>query len=228
MIIEDYVGSFDARMEKLNLLILGRRNLILVGSSFGGLMAATYACRNPENVSRLILLAPALNLEEFTGCVASKLKMPAIIFHGRSDDVVPLLPVLKIAEEVFMDLDFHVLDDDHPLSRSFESLGWSVYCNKRNFCLIIARPSLIPFILFLFLPEHGLSKAQGLFPFIDKFFNLQFRPDDSTFHAIVESAFRFIVLESERDQENNQYGNNHCLNKALQEINDNCGNNEYQ
>jgi pimeloyl-ACP methyl ester carboxylesterase len=124
MIIEDYVGSFDARMEKLNLLILGRRNLILVGSSFGGLMAATYACRNPENVSRLILLAPALNLEEFTGCVASKLKMPAIIFHGRSDDVVPLLPVLKIAEEVFMDLDFHVLDDDHPLSRSFESLGW--------------------------------------------------------------------------------------------------------
>ena len=48
MIIEDFSGPLEERMEKLNRLLSGREDLILVGSSFGGLMAAIYACENEK------------------------------------------------------------------------------------------------------------------------------------------------------------------------------------
>ena len=51
MIIEDYTGSLEARMEKLEAVLAGKEDLILVGSSYGGLMAAIYACRHPGKVS---------------------------------------------------------------------------------------------------------------------------------------------------------------------------------
>ncbi|MBT8490511.1 MAG: alpha/beta hydrolase, partial [Deltaproteobacteria bacterium] len=65
MIIEDYPGSFEERMLKLNKVLSDKKDLILVGSSYGGLMASVFTCTNEERVTRLILLAPALNLEEF-------------------------------------------------------------------------------------------------------------------------------------------------------------------
>ena len=65
MIVEDYPGTFRERMEKLTALLKDRDNLIVVGSSYGGLMAAVYACENEKRMRKLILLAPALNLEEF-------------------------------------------------------------------------------------------------------------------------------------------------------------------
>ena len=65
MIIEDYTGDFDTRMSKLSGLLAGRTDLILVGSSYGGLMASQYAMGNEGRVKKLILLAPALNLPEF-------------------------------------------------------------------------------------------------------------------------------------------------------------------
>jgi pimeloyl-ACP methyl ester carboxylesterase len=63
MIIEDYFGSFSERMEKLEGLLAGKDPLVLVGSSYGGLMAVVYACLHQERVKKLILLAPALHLE---------------------------------------------------------------------------------------------------------------------------------------------------------------------
>jgi len=38
MIIEDYTGDFSTRMRKLNRLLSGKNDLIIVGSSYGGLM----------------------------------------------------------------------------------------------------------------------------------------------------------------------------------------------
>ena len=65
MIIEDYIGDFATRMRKLDSLLAGKNNLIIVGSSYGGLMAVQYAMENENRVKKLILLAPALNLPEF-------------------------------------------------------------------------------------------------------------------------------------------------------------------
>jgi len=124
MIIEDYPGSLEDRMTKLRRILSNKRDIVLVGSSYGGLMAAMYACDNEHEIKRLILLAPALNLEEFEPYLNRKIKMPVTLYHGSRDDVVPLKPVYGIASKVFQDLSHHIVDDDHPLSETFTAFDW--------------------------------------------------------------------------------------------------------
>jgi len=124
MIIEDYVGSFAERMDKLERLLSGKDSLIIVGSSYGGLMAAIYAGRYEDRVKRLILLAPALHLETSFPSLLRKLQIPVTIFHGRQDDIVPLKEVRAVAEQVFMNLDFNVVEDNHVLHKTFPTLAW--------------------------------------------------------------------------------------------------------
>lgn len=124
MIIENYFGSFSERMEKLEELLAGKEHLILVGSSFGGLMAAVYACLHEERVKKLILLAPALHLEYYQPYLTKKLIMPIALFHGRQDDVVPLEAVRAVAEPLFMNLKFNMVEDDHVLHNTFSTLEW--------------------------------------------------------------------------------------------------------
>jgi len=124
MIIEDFFGSFSHRMEKLEGLLARENHLILVGSSFGGLMAAVYACLNEERVKKIVLLAPALHLETYQPYLKKKLSMPITIFHGRQDLVVPLEAVRAIAEQVFMNHQFKAVEDDHSLHDTFAALEW--------------------------------------------------------------------------------------------------------
>ncbi|MFA5182394.1 MAG: alpha/beta fold hydrolase [Syntrophales bacterium] len=124
MIIEDYTGPLEARMEKLEAVLTGKEDLILVGSSYGGLMAAIYACRHPGKVSRLILLAPAINLEEFEPYAGQVLTMPVHLYHGRRDDVVPPGEVRPVAEAVFSELTYSLVEDDHSLHETFPGLPW--------------------------------------------------------------------------------------------------------
>lgn len=124
MIVEDYSGSFRERMSKLEEVLRGRNNLILTGSSFGGLMAATYACRHEARVLKLILLAPALHLHFYAPYRNITLKMPVAVYHGIQDDVVPLNAVRKTAERVFPNHTFHAVEDDHSLHRTFHTLDW--------------------------------------------------------------------------------------------------------
>ena len=124
MIIEDYQGNFDCRMQKLREVLAGKSNLVLVGSSYGGLMAATFALEDENRVKKLILLAPALNLKEFPSIPEKKLQVPVVIFHGKHDDVVDPGTVRTIADETFSNLDYHLIDDDHPLSVHFPKLDW--------------------------------------------------------------------------------------------------------
>jgi pimeloyl-ACP methyl ester carboxylesterase len=124
MIVKDYTGSLENRIEQLNTVLAGKTDLILVGSSYGGLMAAIYACLDPKKVKKLILLAPALDLAPFRPYLKNRLTMPTVVYHGRNDEVVSPGPVREIVEKMFADLDYHSVDDDHPLSRSFETLDW--------------------------------------------------------------------------------------------------------
>ena len=124
MIIDDYAGNFQIRMQKLKSILGGLDNLILVGSSFGGLMAAQFALDNETRVKKLILLAPALILEGFENAVKQKLQIPVILYHGTKDDVVNPDAVKKIAEKTFGRLEYHLVDDDHPLSNIFPTLDW--------------------------------------------------------------------------------------------------------
>lgn len=124
MLIEDYTGGIEERMEKLHRILTGRKDLILVGSSYGGLMTAMYACDHEEKTRRVILLAPALNLEEFRPYRDRTITIPVSLYHGSRDDVVPVEDVREIASRVFTDLTYHIVDDDHPLSETFPSFGW--------------------------------------------------------------------------------------------------------
>lgn len=124
MIIEDFVGPLQKRIEKLNIILQNQTSLILVGSSYGGLMAAIYSCSNEQNINRLILLAPALNLPEFTPYINTRIQIPTVIFHGRHDDVVPHQQVQNIAHTIFINLTYYLLDDDHVLRKTFITLNW--------------------------------------------------------------------------------------------------------
>ena len=130
MIIEDYYGSFPQRMEKLEETLAGRNNLILVGSSFGGLMAAVYACLHEERVNKLVFLAPALHLEYFDPYREKKLQIPVTIYHGLQDEVVPLEDVRETAEKLYLNHIFHAVDDDHSLHKTFSSLDWDSLLKK--------------------------------------------------------------------------------------------------
>ena len=55
MIIGDFRGPLKARMDKLDNLLANKTSLVLVGSSFGGVMGAVFAGKYPTRVKRLIL-----------------------------------------------------------------------------------------------------------------------------------------------------------------------------
>jgi predicted esterase len=124
MIIENYVGDFQTRMTKLNTILAGKNNLIIVGSSYGGLMAVRYAMENENRVKKMILLAPALNLSEFKSGSCIQLMMPVILYHGTGDDVVDPQVVKIIASKYLINLEYHPVNDDHPLHRTFPILDW--------------------------------------------------------------------------------------------------------
>ena len=124
MIIEDFRGSLEERISKLNKILSDKTDLILVGSSFGGLMAAIYTCNNENKVKKLILLAPALNQREFKSYLEKRIDIPVIVFHGRNDNVVPVESVQKIARKIFTNITYNIVDDDHPLRETFKFFDW--------------------------------------------------------------------------------------------------------
>jgi pimeloyl-ACP methyl ester carboxylesterase len=124
MIIPNFPGGLQERMEKLDHVLADKSGLRLVGSSFGGLMASIFAMENEPRVDRLILLAPAINLMEFADYRLRRISVPVWIYHGTQDEVIPLKDVEKAAKQSFEDLSFHVVDDDHFLHRTFQTIDW--------------------------------------------------------------------------------------------------------
>ena len=124
MLTPNFPGSLDERMAKLRALLSRKSDILLVGSSFGGLMASIFAMENEPRVKRLILLAPAINLAEFSPYQDRELQLPVHIYHGRQDEVISLEDVESVANRVFPRLFFHAVDDDHYLHKTFEKVEW--------------------------------------------------------------------------------------------------------
>jgi len=131
MLTEDFKGSLEQRMARLEKLLADKKDLILVGSSYGGLMAALYTCDHPDKVKKLVLLAPALDLPDFDRCLNNKIDVPAELFHGRGDDVVDPDPVKEKAVRVFGNLTYHLVEDDHPLTATFPLMDWDRLLENR-------------------------------------------------------------------------------------------------
>ena len=124
MLIPHFTGPLRERMDKLNAILAGKREIILVGSSFGGLMASIFAMENEDRAKKLILLAPAINLVDFTPYIKGVLGLPVWIYHGRQDRVIALGEVEKVARNIFSDLRFHAVEDDHYLHKTFRVIPW--------------------------------------------------------------------------------------------------------
>jgi pimeloyl-ACP methyl ester carboxylesterase len=124
MIVEDFHGTLDQRMHKLSGLLSDDPALIMVGSSLGGLMAAIFALENPNRVKKLILLAPALTFPDFEPYLCHRIEIPVTVYHGKKDDVVPAAPTYEVAREIFGNLAFNEVDDDHMLSQTFKAIDW--------------------------------------------------------------------------------------------------------
>jgi predicted esterase YcpF (UPF0227 family) len=125
VVTPDFTGSLGNRMKKLNIVLAKKEELLLVGSSFGGLMATIYAQENNSRVRKVILLAPALNFPDFSPYLGKKTSVPAQLYIGRQDIVCPADRVVQAAQNIFTHLSVHVSDDDHLLRDTFTTIDWA-------------------------------------------------------------------------------------------------------
>lgn len=124
MLSPDFTDDIEERLTQLCSVIGDTTGWTLVGSSLGGLTAAIFAAQSPAQVLKLALLAPALALPEFEPYRASQIAVPTVVIHGTQDEVVPLESVRPICERVFPQLTYRVVDDDHRLHKTAETLDW--------------------------------------------------------------------------------------------------------
>ena len=124
MLIPDLQGSLAARMANLTGILKGRTDLILVGSSFGGLMATIYAMTNEADINRIVLLAPALNFPDFLHYPKIRVAVPTWMFIGSDDTVTPAKLVVPLARGIFKDLHYKEVADDHMLAGTFRHFDW--------------------------------------------------------------------------------------------------------
>ncbi len=96
----------------------------IIGSSFGGLMATLYCLKYPRKVYKLILLAPFLAVPELDPSKYEKVNVPIIVFHGKNDRVIPIKKTKPRAEALFNNLEYNIVDDDHMLHPTTESINW--------------------------------------------------------------------------------------------------------
>ncbi|MCP4342269.1 MAG: alpha/beta hydrolase [Desulfobulbaceae bacterium] len=123
VVCPDFEGTLPNRLLQLEALCKNQQQLTLIGSSFGGLMATCYATKHPEKITRLVLLAPALNFEAYQP-PAEPLQIPTLIIIGKHDTVTPAALVAPLAEATFADLEIRIEHDDHMLHSTFHHLDW--------------------------------------------------------------------------------------------------------
>jgi len=111
----DFTGPLEERMAQLSPILGDQTNWTIIGSSFGGLMATLFTRQNPERVRKY---------SEFTLDPNPPVAVPTVVFHGMRDTVIPLEPLREICEHVFENLVFNIVDDDHRLQQTVQTLDW--------------------------------------------------------------------------------------------------------
>jgi predicted alpha/beta hydrolase family esterase len=117
----DCEGMADpvARLAKIRKALQDEPYLLLVGSSFGALMALRYAAQWPGQVAGLVLCAPAVHRPEWPAPQPPR-GIPVAVLHGAQDDVVPLQAVRKWTR---WDASLTVVQDGHRLAASHAELA---------------------------------------------------------------------------------------------------------
>jgi predicted esterase len=99
-------------------------DVVLAGSSWGGLACALTAQEKPEKLRGLLLLAPALHYPEPPNEVPEKLKapdeVPVTIIHSATDDIVPISASKDYIERSGNNVQLIEVEDNHVLEDSIE------------------------------------------------------------------------------------------------------------
>lgn len=125
MLTPDFRGALAERMEVLETILEGKQDWMIIGSSLGGLMGTMFTCTHPVQVRRLILLAPALTWPGFAQNPPAPVDVPAVIYHGTQDNLIPLEMLRPLAAQIFTNLTFHAVDDDHRLEKTVQEIHWN-------------------------------------------------------------------------------------------------------
>jgi pimeloyl-ACP methyl ester carboxylesterase len=104
------------RLQIIERELTDHRRMVLVGSSFGGLMALLYAAKHPQRVAGLVLCAPAVHRPDLCEPPDVTPGFPVRVLHGRQDDVVPLASVQAYCQA--QGLPLTLVDDDHRLGKN--------------------------------------------------------------------------------------------------------------
>jgi len=128
LIVPDFTGPLENRMQALYPVMEDQKDWTIIGSSYGGLMGAIFTCEHPDQVEKLVLLAPALMLPDFAPYTSREpVSVPTTIIHGRQDRIVPLEKVREIAQKVFADLTYKIVEDDHSLHKTADEMDWKTF-----------------------------------------------------------------------------------------------------
>lgn len=119
-----YKSLLEERMAQLISILGEKKSWVIISSSFGGLMGALYTCQFQKKVVRLILLAPALALPILNPTRFSPVDVPVIIFHGKYDKIVPIKQTCARAKQLFTNLTYNIVDDDHLLHSTVKKIDW--------------------------------------------------------------------------------------------------------
>lgn len=112
------------RMLQLYLILNSRDDWIIIGSSFGGLMGAIYALKQPQKVKLLVLLAPYLEGNLINSSKFHPNDVPIIVFHGKNDLIASPEKSKSLSSILFSNLDYNIVDDDHYLHKTVEKINW--------------------------------------------------------------------------------------------------------
>jgi alpha/beta superfamily hydrolase len=126
LISPDFTGPLAMRLALMDSFIKDTDNWTLIGSSLGGLMAALFTTKHPAQVRKLVLLAPALHLPEFSSQrhQPKPVNVSTILIIGKKDDVTPVETVRRLTKHVFPKLTYLSVDDDHRLHYTTDRLDW--------------------------------------------------------------------------------------------------------
>ena len=99
-------------------------DVVLAGSSWGGLACALTAMQIPEKLKGLLLLAPALHYPESPNDEPEKLiapdSVPVTIIHSTTDDIVPISASKNYIERSGNNVQLIEVEDNHVLEDSIE------------------------------------------------------------------------------------------------------------
>ena len=99
-------------------------NVVLAGSSWGGLACALTAMQIPEKLKGLLLLAPALHYPESPNDEPEKLiapdSVPVTIIHSTTDDIAPISASKNYIERSGNNVQLIEVEDNHVLENSIE------------------------------------------------------------------------------------------------------------